>query len=169
MDQLNYVGDTSGDDLLNVTFYEMTDDSGVTQEYINIRVPGDATLDFHAVLDDTYRERFARRYEAYKAMHADGGTPIETWTDLPMSTRREFVYLGFRTVEQVATAPDSAFARIMGGPTIRLKAQAFLNRGKVSTDEVIAKQQAEIDELKSALTELLAVKRGRPAREVEAA
>ena len=105
------------------------------------------------------------RSMAYESMQTMTGTPIEEWDEVPDGMRREMAYLGFRFVEQVAGAPDSAFARLMGGPQWRAKAQAYLNRGKISADEVIKKQQSELDELKAQVAELLAVKRGRKPKE----
>ena len=144
----------TGDELLNVTFYELVED-GVPVEYINIRCPGDPTLDFHSVLGDDYKARFARRYEAYKSMRGEGGTPLEDWDELTPNARRDFSYLGFQTVEQIAFAPDSAFSRVMGGISLRLRAQAFLNRGKVSQEETIKRQEQRIADLEAKLTAVL--------------
>ena len=65
------------------------------------------------------------------------------------------LYQGFKFVEQVAGAPDAAFARMMGGPQIRTKAQSFLNRGKVNADEVISKQAEQITELQEKMQILM--------------
>ena len=165
-EQIAYVGDTSGDEFLDVTFYsKIIDDTEV--EFINLKVPGDKTLEIDVEATDDYRKRFGRKYAAYKQMQDATGTPIEEWTDAPEGFKRELAYLGFRFVEQIAGAPDSAFTRIMGGIQWRVKAQAFLNRGKVGADDIVKKQQAEIDELKAQMAALLgdAPKRGRKPKE----
>ena len=168
-DQIAYVGDTSGDEFLDVTFYQKIVD-GNEVDFINIKVPGDKTLEIDELVTEQYSRRFSRKYNQFKAMQTMTGTPIDTWDDIPEGLKREFAYLGFRFVEQVAGAPDSAFARVMGGHQWRHKAQAFLNRGKISADVVIEKQQQQIDELQrqmAAFMEQNAPKRGRPAKSEE--
>jgi len=165
-EQIAYVGDTSGDEFLDVTFYsKIIDDKEV--EFINLKVPGDKTLEIDVEATDEYRARFGRKYAAYKQMQGMTGTPIEEWSEVPDGFKRELAYLGFRFVEQLAGAPDSAFTRIMGGLQWRVKAQAFLNRGKVGADDVIKQQQAQIEQLQAQMAILMgdAPKRGRKPKE----
>lgn len=167
-DQIAYVGDTTGDEFLDVTFYsKIIDDQEV--EFVNVKVPGDKTLEIDVEATDHYKARFGRKYHAYKQLQGMTGTPIDEWNDVPDGFKRELAYLGFRYVEQLAGAPDSAFARVMGGVQWRTKAQAFLNRGKVSADDVIRQQQSQIDELREQIAALAAltpeVKRGRKPKE----
>jgi len=162
-DQIAYVGDNSGDEFLDVTFYTKLID-GNEVEYINIKVPGDKTLEIDEQVTENYARRFGRKYSAFKQMQGLVGTPIDEWDDIPNGLKTEFVYQGFRYVEQVAGAPDSAFTRIMGGIQWRVKAQAFLNRGKIPADNLIKQQQQQIEELQRQMSELLAApKRGRKA------
>lgn len=169
-EQIAYVGDTSGDEFLDVTFYtKLIDDKEV--EFVNIKVPGDKTLGVDEQVSDSHKRRFARKYSAYRKMQGETGTPVEEWTDVPEGLRRELAYLGFKFIEQVAGAPDSAFARVMGGVQWRLKAQSFLNRGKIGDNDVIKRQQEELDQLKAMVATLMAdkgedkPKRGRPKAE----
>ena len=172
-EQISYVGETSsGDEFLDVRFYtKLIDD--VEVEFVSIKVPGDKTLEIDVAVDDSHKRRFGRKYQAFKDMRMAAGTPVEEWDDVPDAFKRELKYLGFNFVEQVAGAPDSAFARVMGGVQWRVKAQAFLNRGKVGADSVILNQQREIDELKAQMAALLAAndvpKRGRKPKAAEAA
>jgi uncharacterized protein YicC (UPF0701 family) len=69
--------------------------------------------------------------------------------------RHELAYQGFRFIEQVASAPDSAFARMMGGMQLRTKAQAFLNRGKIDADVIIQQQNDQIAELQEQMKLLM--------------
>lgn len=167
MEEVVKVGDTSGDEFLDVTFYEkMVDDKEVI--FINIRVPGDKSVEIDVEATEEYKRRFHRRWLAFEQMQSMDGTPIEDWDEVPSSMKRELYYLGFKFVEQLAGAPDSAFARIMGGVQWRTKAQAFLNRGKVSADELIKKQQEQIDALMAKMNELTsgdAPRRGRPPKD----
>ena len=165
-DGIAYVGDTSGDEFLDVQFYQkIVDDKEV--DFVNIKIPGDKSTEIDVPADDDHKRRFHRKWMAYQNMQSMTGTPIEEWDEIPEGLKREMAYLGFRFVEQIAGAPDSAFARIMGGPQWRAKAQAYLNRGKISSDELIKKQQSELDELKAQMAELLAVKRGRKPKDEE--
>lgn len=165
-DEIAYVGDTSGDEFLDVTFYTKLED-GKEVEYVNIKVPGDKTLEIDVQAEDSHRSRYARKYQAFTQLHGIHGTPIEEWTDVPEGFKRELAYLGFRYIEQVAGAPDSAFTRVMGGLQWRVKAQAFLNRGNNNSEDIIKAQQAQIDELKQQMAMLLgdAPKRGRKPKD----
>ena len=163
-EQIAYVGDTSGDEILDVSFYEKVID-GVSKDYINIKVPGDRTVEIVSEVDEQYKKRFARKWQAYKDMQSiDTGTPIAEWDDVPQGLRDELAYQGFRFVEQVAGAPDSAFTRIMGGVQWRNKAQAFLNRGKKNADDVINQQQKQIEQLQEQMAAILAMSAEKPKR-----
>jgi hypothetical protein len=170
-DGILYVDDDSGDNFLDVTFYtKIENDQEV--EFVNIKVPGDKTLEIDTQVQDSHKRRFAQKYNAFKSMESLTGTPIEEWSDITDGFKRELAYLGFKYVEQLAGAPDSAFGRVVGGTQWRVKAQAFLNRGKVSAEDVIKKQQAQIDELRKQMEEVMGnpvvteqvAKRGRPAK-----
>jgi hypothetical protein len=55
----------------------------------------------------------------------------------------------------------------MGGLQWRVKAQSFLNRGKVGADDLVRQQQAQIEQLQAQMATLLgeAPKRGRKPKE----
>ena len=155
-DQIAYVGDTSGDEILDVSFFEQLVD-GEPRDFIHIKVPGDKTVEVISEVTDQYRRRFARKYDAYKNLQSyDFGTPIEQWDNIPEGLRREFLHQSFKYIEQVAAAPESAFTRIMGGIQWKNKAQEFLNRGKKSAEDVIAAQQSQIELLQQQMAQLLA-------------
>ena len=80
---------------------------------------------------------------------------MEEWPEIAETLRIELAYQGFRYIEQVAGAPDSAFLRIMGGTQLRNKAQAFLNRGKIDADELIKAQTDQIAELQAQMKILM--------------
>ena len=155
-DQIAYVGDTTGDEILDVSFFEKVKDDKVV-DYISIKVPGDNTVAITSPVTEQYKRRFFRKWEAYKNMQAiDTGTPIAEWEEINEGLVREFAYQGFRFIEQVAGAPDNAFARIQGGFQWRNRAQAYLNRGKKSAEDVIADQQSQIELLQQQMAQLLA-------------
>ena len=153
-DEISYVGDTGGDAYLDVTFYNGYHE-GADADFVKIGVPGDKTLTIDTLVEESHKRRFARQWEAYKGYRDLKGHPVTDWDEIPDSLKTELLYQGFKFVEQVAGAPDAAFARMMGGPQIRTKAQAFLNRGKQNADEVITKQAEQIQELQEKMAILM--------------
>ena len=153
-EQINYVGETGGDVYLDVTFYKAIY-NGEEADFIKIGVPGDKTITIDTLADDVHKARFKRQYDAYIGYRDIKGHPIDEWEEIPQTLRTELNYQGFKFVEQIAGAPDSAFARMMGGVQIRTKAQNFLNRGKIDADVVIAKQGEQIQELTEKLEILM--------------
>lgn len=147
-EEISYVGDTNGDSFLEggVKFYKGIHE-GKEADFIKIPVPGDKTLVIDTLVEESHRRRFPRQWSAYQGMQNMTGTPITEWTEVPEGLRNEFMYQGFRFIEQVAGAPESAFSRMMGGLQWRTKAQAFLNRGKIDSDEMIKAQSDQIKEL----------------------
>lgn len=159
-DGIAYVGDSAGDEFLDVTFYKgMHGEKEV--DFIRIAIPGDKTNTIDTVADEGHKRRFNRKWQAYEGLQTLGGTPIMDWADVPESLRSEFLYQGFKYVEQVAGAPDSSFVKIMGGVQWRTKAQGFLNRGKVAESDIIKQQAEQLKELQEQMKELLSSKRGR--------
>lgn len=169
-EQIAYVGDTSGDEILDVSFYQQ-EVNGELKDFIHIKVPGDKTVEVISEITDAYKQRFARKWDAYKNMQSvDNGTPLSEWTDVPEGLKKELAYQGFRFIEQVAGAPDSSFVRIMGGFQWRNKAQEFLSRGKKSSEDIINQQQEQIKQLQEQMAAILAMsnnseKRGRKSKE----
>lgn len=154
MEQISYVGDTGGDAYLDVHFYKgFSNEEEV--DFIRIAVPGDKTLTIDTIANDLHKQRFARQWSAYEGFKDVKGHPIDEWEDIPQTLRTELNYQGFKFVEQIAGAPDSAFNRMMGGTQIRNKAQAFLNRGKINAEEMIKKQSDKIEELEQKMSILL--------------
>lgn len=153
-DEISYVGDTGGDAYLDVTFYTGFHE-GEEVDFVKIAVPGDKTLTIDTMVEESHKRRFARQWEAYKGYKDLKGHPVADWDEIPPSLKTELLYQGFKFVEQVAGAPDAAFARMMGGPQIRTKAQSFLNRGKVDADQVITQQASQIQELQEKMAILM--------------
>ncbi len=143
-----------GDAYLEGTFYTGFH-AGQEADFVKIGIPGDKTLTIDTMVEESHKMRFPRQWEAYKGYKDIKGHPVTDWDDIPDSLKTELLYQGFKFVEQVAGAPDAAFARMMGGPRIRTQAQAFLNRGKVNADAVIAQQAEQINELQEKMDILM--------------
>lgn len=172
-EQISYVGDRDGDSFLEggVQFYKGLHE-GKEADFVRIPVPGDKTLIIDTLVDDSHRRRFPRQWAAYSGMQNMTGTPITEWTEIPEGLRNEFMYQGFRFIEQVAGAPESAFTRVMGGLQWRTKAQAYINRGKIDSEKMIEAQAAQIKEMQEKMQILMdamnggeAPKRGRKPKE----
>ena len=153
-DEISYVGDMGGDAYLDVTFYTGFHE-GEEVDFVRIGIPGDKTLTIDTMVEDSHKFRFPRQWEAYKGYKNMKGHPVADWEDVPVSLRTELLYQGFKFVEQIAGAPDAAFVRMMGGSQIRVKAQAFLNRGKVDAETVISRQADQISELQEKMNILM--------------
>jgi hypothetical protein len=153
-EEINYVGDTGGDVYLDVSFYKNFF-NGEEADFVKISLPGDKTLTIDTIAEPSHKARFKRQWDAYIGYRDMTGMPISEWDEISESLKMELGYQGFKFVEQVAGAPDQAFARMMGGVQIRTKAQSFLNRGKVDADVVIAKQGEQIQELTEKLDLLM--------------
>jgi hypothetical protein len=160
-EQIVNIGETSGDAYLDVTFYKGLHNEEEV-DFIRIGVPGDKTITIDTIADDGHKARFRQRYDAYIGYRDMQGHPIDEWDEIAQNLRTELAYQGFKFVEQIAGAPDAAFARMMGGVQIRTKAQSFLNRGKIGADIVIAKQADQIQELQEKINLLLEMANEKP-------
>jgi hypothetical protein len=153
-DELSYVGDTGGDDQLSVTFYRGLH-HGEETDFVRYFSPGDMSNIMDELATEQLKRRFEKHWRAYSNLQSMTGTPIRDWLDVSEGMRDEFEHLGFKFIEQVAGSPDSAFIRVMGGVSWRLKAQDFLNRGKVAEADIIKQQAGQIQELQEKMQLLM--------------
>jgi len=172
-DNIVYVGDAGGDNFLNVTFYKGMHE-GKEMDFIRIQSPGDQHNVIDTAVQDHHKRRFALRWEQYKNGDSEKGTPIEDWPELAGTTLADFKNKGFRFIEQVANAPDSAFASIMGGIQWRNRANKFLGALNSSNSDIVKAQAERIAELEKKMEAILAPtsvstddrpRRGRPVKE----
>ena len=65
---------------------------------------------------------------------------------------------GFKTIEDVAGAPDSSLDKLMGGITLKQKARAWLDEAKTkgASAETIAALEVKLNDLKLLTERLLA-------------
>lgn len=162
-------------------------DRSVTPIYIaefeRLRPISDPVNDLAAIQQHALWDLVRPAYEAWKRGQEipDNGTPLAAW---PGVTREQVEILrgnGYRTVEELAAANDSAINRIQlpGARNLVEQAKAFLaaaDKSKVASelaqkDEQIAQLKADQDELKAMIEQLMADKprRGRPPKaDVEA-
>ena len=137
-------------------------------EMVTIITPGDKRniIVREARPDDI--ERFNDTYKKFKAgiEEQNGGTPIEEWPQVTRAMATEFKYLGFHSVEQLATASDGVIARYPGMREVQRRAQHWLEAQagaapleRLETelrtrDDQIAAMQAQMAEMTAALAKL---------------
>lgn len=75
---------------------------------ISIQVPGGDTTVRRIEPQDI--QEYPEKYQAFKngSEPVTEGTPLSEWAMIPGTAMREFQYLGFKTVEQVANATEEA-------------------------------------------------------------
>ncbi len=160
-----------GDEKLYVRFYrDILPDEHATQqtgirkfrdaEFIQIMVPGDK----RSVVVREVRESDKLRWPAVYKKFSEGsgehieGYPLAQW---PLATRamvEELKYLGFVTVEQVASATDLACSKHPGLRELSRRAQGWLQAQKDAApieklNSELEKRDAEMAALKASLEE----------------
>lgn len=112
------------------------------REMVKIVTPGNMLNIFATEVTDEHRNRWPEAYKAFK----DGrdlttdGTPLEEWPILNRAMVAELKHLGFRSVENLANASDTALQTIgKGGYSIRERAKAFLDDAdRIALEEQLA-------------------------------
>ncbi|MBL4752022.1 MAG: hypothetical protein JKY52_00265 [Flavobacteriales bacterium] len=149
--------------------------------YIKIEPPGQTKSIVNRPIKDDDKVRFKAGWDKFESGKEcqEGGTPIERLGDLPLSRYKELRATGFRTIEQLANAPDSKIGFI-GPDSLNLKKQAKLflagqTEDSVKLQELEAENSAmkdEMAEMKEMLEQLTAAeakpstpkRRGRPPK-----
>lgn len=123
------------------------------REMVSIRAPGDKLSEFSGKVTEEIRKEYPREYDFFKRGVDPNieGTPIQTWTELSLNSRKELMFLGFQTVEQLANATDGQCGGLTNGNVLRRKAQIHIEKTKVVVDVV-----AENRELKAGMEQLMA-------------
>ncbi len=137
-------------------------------EYIDIKIPGNRNAGACRPATDADRNRFPDHYRRFKDRVTDTrmeGTPLTEWAPMSRSLAEELSFFHVKTVEQLATMADAQASRFMGLMPLKQKAQLWLENAKKEKpmwemDQKIRAQQAEIDDLKSAISRLLSVQEG---------
>jgi hypothetical protein len=132
-------------------------------DLIEIRVPGQKNFVVHPVTQADVN-RFPRHWKAYQDRIGDEdyieGTLLAEWPLITRSLVEELSFANVKTVEQLVAMPDANKGQFMGIHTLVEKAKEWLARaaeGQAASDleEKLALRDAEIDELKAQMAELL--------------
>lgn len=124
----------------------------VKREMVSIRAPGDKLSEFCGKVTDEIRKQYPREYEAFRrgAEYTGEGTPIQTWTEIGQPARRELMFMGFNTIEQLAEASDGQCGGLSNGNVLRAKARIFVKKNTVEVDVA-----AENKELKATMATMM--------------
>lgn len=132
-------------------------------EFCTITPPG-GSLVIHAEVDDTVKERYASRYNAWLEGREEPveGTPITMWPGASPAVAATLKGLAVHTVEALAGANDSILERIgPGARALQEKAKTWLasaeDIGKVAEQvAALTIENAELKERNAQLTQALA-------------
>ncbi len=119
---------------------------------VDIRAPGDKLSTWSGKVTDEIRKLYPREYEAFRrgAEFTGEGTPIQTWTEISQNSRRELLFMGFNTIEQLANASDGQCGGLTNGNVLRKKAQLY-----VKANTVVVDVAAENKELKATMAQMM--------------
>lgn len=153
-------------------------------DFVRIEIPGNQYSIIDTYANEGHKESYPIQWARYQNEKKDlgdseiEGTLLRDWSILTAAQVRELAHFHFYTVEQVALASDEQIGKItnivgMSGHSFRDKAKSYLAVAKDSAHamaqaEELRKRDAEIEELKQQMQQLLAAnqpKRGRPAQE----
>lgn len=116
------------------------------REFVTIRHPGDRSYSHKQQVDNAVKDRFRRAYEAWKANEAEPeeGTPISMWPVLTPAQVLNFKASGIRTIEDLATMPDSQIHHLgHAAGSYRQQALAWIESARKNGAAVQAAAEAE--------------------------
>lgn len=118
-------------------------------EMVRVIMPGNQLNEPVYEVTDVHRARWAPEYEAFRKGNEPilNGTPLEHWPPLGKSLLAELKYFKFRTVEDLAGAPDNVMQRIPHGFRLRESARAWLDEAVAGA--LTEKQSFEIEQLRA--------------------
>ena len=131
--------------------------------YISITIPGNREPTVRVAHSGDI-DRFPEHYSRFKnrVEEPQEGTPLKEWPMITRSMAEELSFLNVKTVEQLAGMSDTHAGKLMSGYQLKQDAKEWLERTKKDVteaglqkelsqrDELIAKMQAQLDELTTA-------------------
>ena len=120
--------------------------------YIDIRIPGERDSAFCGPATQAHVQRFPQHYQAFRARTSDEevvGTPLIEWPMITRSQAEELSFFNVKTVEQLASMPDSGNHQFMGIHGLKAKAAEYLAKstGTEALLQQIADMQKKLDAL----------------------
>jgi len=133
------------------------------RDFIRIHVPGDKTSVVYRQVTEQDAQRFADRYQKWKAGQQDAviGTPLTALPGMTPSKVEEYKYFKIVTVEQLADAPDNLGQKFMSFQADKQRAKAFMevaaNNAPIERmNAELQKRDAEIENLRTMVEALQA-------------
>jgi hypothetical protein len=113
------------------------------------------------IIPQGWVSKFSTELEAFKKNETlpEAGTPIKGWQIISPAVQTQIIRAGFRTVEDLAAAPEVELVSIgMGGPTWREKARAWIAEGKEkgASAEKVADLTQKVTDLTALVEKLVA-------------
>lgn len=113
------------------------------------------------IIPQAWVAKFSTELAAFKNDETlpESGTPIKGWQVISPAVQAQIIRAGFRTVEDLAAAPEVELISIgMGGPTFREKARAWIAEGKEkgASAEKVASLTQKVTELTALVEKLVA-------------
>lgn len=132
-------------------------------DYIRIHTPGDKSSVIDRPVNALDIQRFADRYNKWKAGQAEAviGTPLTALPGMTPAKAEEYKFFKIVTVEQLADAPDNLGQKFMGFQQDKSRAKAFLevaanNAPIEKMNEELQKRDAQIEEMRAMIEALQA-------------
>lgn len=130
-------------------------------DYIRIHTPGDKSSVIDRPVNALDIQRFADRYNKWKAGQAEAviGTPLTALPGMTPAKAEEYKFFKIVTVEQLADAPDNLGQKFMGFQQDKSRAKAFLevaanNAPIEKMNEELQKRDAQIEEMRAMIEAL---------------
>lgn len=127
-------------------------------EYIRMQVPGQRNSVIERPVRDTDKQRFARRYEAWKRgdeRKDNVGTPLSGVNWLSPSQKEEYAYFKITTIESLAACADNVPVPTLQGDKRRAKAFVAAMEADAPMAEIrreTASLAGRISEMEQAMT-----------------
>jgi len=135
----------------------------VEVDYIRIHTPGDKSSVIDRPVNPLDVQRFADRYNKWKAGQAEAviGTPLTALPGMTPAKAEEYKYFKIVTVEQLADASDNLGQKFMSFQQDKQRAKAFMDVARNNApiekmNEELEKRDAVIEDLKTRLDALTA-------------
>lgn len=114
----------------------------VDKEFVEIRIRGDRNNVVQRACREDDKRRFSGPYKDFKTGEESSitGTPLKEWPSMTKSMIEELRYMGFFTVEQLASASDTVCSKFAGLQSYKQRAINFI---------AYAKDQKPLDQLQA--------------------
>lgn len=149
-------------------FYKDRPDNAKTKEmgrpvfkevtYIELRIAGQRDVQACRPATMADKQRFPRHFDAFeKRVEAPTeGMPLSEWPQITRTQAEELSFINVKTVEQMASVKDANIGNMMGGYSLREKAQKWLEMNdKQSVDREKEEMRGQMAAMQAQIRDLL--------------